>query len=128
MTGGWMACHDGSAIMINQAEGTNFDAVAPIIIGDNVFIGYGSIILPGVTIGSNVVIGAGSVVSRDVPDRSIVAGAPARQIGTYDAYLDKLVARNEDLPWRHLIECRKGGYDPSLEPGLAKLRQAHFFG
>ena len=44
------------------------DLAVPITIGDDVFIGANSCILPGVTIGSRVVIGAGSVVSRDIPD------------------------------------------------------------
>lgn len=49
-------------------------------IGQNCFIGGASIILPGITIGDNCVIGAGSVVTRDVPDRSLVVGNPARII------------------------------------------------
>jgi acetyltransferase-like isoleucine patch superfamily enzyme len=47
-------------------------------IGQNCFIGGGSIVLPGIEIGDNCVIGAGSVVTRNVPDRSLVAGNPAR--------------------------------------------------
>ncbi|PHK13765.1 hypothetical protein VF12_41225 [Nostoc linckia z15] len=47
-------------------------------IGNRVFIGAGSIIMPGVTIGNDVIIGAGSVVTKDVPDNSIFAGNPAR--------------------------------------------------
>lgn len=52
----------------------------PISIGDNVWIGGNSVILPGVTIGSNVVIGAGSVVTKDIPDWHIAAGNPCRVI------------------------------------------------
>lgn len=44
-------------------------------------IGGGSILLPGVTIGENALVGAGSIVTRDVPDRAIVVGNPARVIG-----------------------------------------------
>lgn len=51
---------------------------APVIIGDNVWIGGGVIIMPGVTIGNNVVIGAGSVVTKDVPRDSIAYGNPCR--------------------------------------------------
>lgn len=50
----------------------------PVTIGDNVWIGGGVRIVPGVTIGSNVVIGAGSVVTRDVPDNVVAAGTPCR--------------------------------------------------
>ena len=53
---------------------------APVIIGNNVWIGGGAIIMPGVTIGNNVVIGAGSVVTKDVPDNVIAYGNPCRVV------------------------------------------------
>lgn len=52
----------------------------PVKLGDNVWIGGGASILPGVTIGDNCVIGAGSVVTKDVESNTIVAGNPARFI------------------------------------------------
>lgn len=52
----------------------------PVIIGDDVWIGGGTIILPGVTIGNNVVIGAGSVVTKDIPDNKIAYGNPCRVV------------------------------------------------
>ena len=53
---------------------------APVIIGDNVWIGGGVVILPGVTIGSNTVIGAGSVVTKDIPEGKIAFGNPCRVV------------------------------------------------
>ena len=50
----------------------------PIHIGQNVWIGAGAIILPGVTIGDNSVIAAGSVVTKDVPENSVFGGNPAK--------------------------------------------------
>ena len=57
---------------------------APVVIGDNVWLGGGAILMPGVTIGNNVVIGAGSVVTRDFPDNTIACGNPCRIIRKND--------------------------------------------
>ena len=57
--------------------------IAPVIIGDRVFVGYGAVILPGVQVGNDVVIGAGAVVTSNVPANSVVAGVPARVIGSW---------------------------------------------
>lgn len=59
----------------------------PVRIGKNVWIGAGSIVLPGVTIGDNSVIGAGSVVTKDVPSNVVAFGNPCRvqrEIGEHD--------------------------------------------
>lgn len=53
---------------------------APVIIGNNAWIGGGAIIMPGVTIGDNVVIGAGSVVTKDIPSDKIACGVPCKII------------------------------------------------
>jgi maltose O-acetyltransferase len=51
----------------------------PVSIGQNVWIGGGAIILPGLSIGDDAVVGAGAVVTRDVPEGATVLGNPARQ-------------------------------------------------
>ena len=58
-------------------------------IGNNVFIGAGSIVLPGVTIGDNVIIGAGSVVAKDIPDNSVAVGNPARVVKPLSEFLEE---------------------------------------
>ncbi len=55
-----------------------YEAGKPIVISDNVWLGGGAIVLPGVTIGENSVIGAGAVVTRDVPPNVLAVGNPAR--------------------------------------------------
>lgn len=60
-----------------------------IEIMDNVFIGIGSIIMPDVKIGKNCIVAAGSIVTKDVPDNSIVAGIPAKVIGSFEDLVKK---------------------------------------
>ena len=55
-----------------------WEAAEPITIGDNVWLGGGAIVLPGVTIGENTVVGAGAVVVRDLPANVVAVGNPAR--------------------------------------------------
>ena len=62
-----------------------------IEIMDNSIIGTGAIILPDVRIGPNAIVGAGSVVTKDVPEGCIVAGNPAKVIGSYDENLEKRI-------------------------------------
>jgi len=62
---------------------------APVNIGDRVFVGYGAIIMPGVTIGDDSIVGAGAVVTRDVPRNTVVGGVPAEVLCS----TDELMAR-----------------------------------
>lgn len=61
-----------------QQRRDKLESAAPIAIGDNVWLGGGVIVCPGVTIGDNSVIGAGSVVTRDIPADVVAVGNPAR--------------------------------------------------
>ncbi len=63
-----------------DSRNSGYEYGIPITIGDNVWIGGNTCILPGVTIGDNVVIGAGSVVTKDLPDNVVAAGNPCRVI------------------------------------------------
>ena len=62
-----------------------WESAQPITIGDNVWLGGGVIVLPGVTIGENTVVGAGSVVAKDLPANVVAVGNPARVIRAVDA-------------------------------------------
>ena len=80
--------HDGGTHVLRKNE-PDICIYGPIIIGDWVFIGARSIILPNVKIGSNCIIGGGSVVTKDVPDNEVWAGVPAKKICTIDEYRKK---------------------------------------
>jgi acetyltransferase-like isoleucine patch superfamily enzyme len=63
-----------------RVQGVEPEQIRPISIGDDVWIGHSSKIMPGVTIGDGAVIGAGSIVTKDVAAYTLVAGAPARLV------------------------------------------------
>ncbi len=92
--------HDGTIGMINNAYGVRLDKVGKVDIRDNVAIGIGAAILPGVTIGPNAIVMPGSVVGRDVPPNSVVSGVPAQVVSTLDAYVESLRANpRETSTW-----------------------------
>lgn len=69
-----------------------------MVIGNEVFVGAESIILPGVTIGDRVVIGAGSVVTKNLESNSVYVGSPARRICSYDEYIYRNRKSMEECP------------------------------
>lgn len=92
-SGARLLTHDGSTKKI-----LGYSKVGRIDIGDDVFIGAASIVLPNVKIGNRVIVGAGSVVTKDIPDNSVAVGNPARVIGTYDNFVAKNQALFEITP------------------------------
>jgi maltose O-acetyltransferase len=86
-------CHDASTKGF-----LGYTKIGRVNIGNNVFIGAESVVLPGVTIGSNVIIGANSTVTHDIPDNSVAVGSPARVISSLDAYLQKEKERMTHSP------------------------------
>ena len=86
-------CHDAST-----KQFLNYTKIGRVTIGDNVFIGAESVVLPGVTIGSNVIIGANSTVAHDIPDGMVAAGSPAKIICTLEEYLAKERSRMGAAP------------------------------
>ena len=87
--------HDGG-VWIFRDEYPKIDVIAPIVVGNNVFIGSGCVILPNVIIGDNVVIGAGSVVTKSIPSNTVYAGVPARIIQNVDDYKNKVLRKTLD--------------------------------
>ena len=84
--------HDGSTWLMNDEKGRRY-FFRRVKIGNNVFIGVNSIIMPGVKIEDNVIIAAGSIVTKSVPSGVIIAGNPAKIIGNYDAYQKEVLEK-----------------------------------
>lgn len=85
-------------IALNEKPKTDVGIFRDIVVGNNVFIGMNSIILPGTTIGDNVIIGAGSVVRGNIPSNAVVAGNPATVLGDIKDYAQKAKSReNQDF-------------------------------
>ena len=76
----------------------NYTKIGRVTIGNNVFIGAESVILPNVKIGNNVIVGANSTVTKDIPDGVVVAGNPARIICTLEEYLAKQKKQMQKSP------------------------------
>lgn len=96
ISGTTILAHDGST-----KKFLGYSKVGPVTIGDNVFIGYGCIVLPNVTIGSKVIVGAGTVISKDIPDNVVVVqgkDSTYRILCTFDEYIEKQHKRMEQLP------------------------------
>jgi len=64
--------------------GKQFGEARPVRVGEQSWLGNGTVVLPGVTIGRHVVVGAGSVVTHDLPDHCVAVGNPARIVRCYD--------------------------------------------
>ncbi len=71
-----------------------FDCFGKVEIGDYVYLGNNSMIMPGVTIGDHVVVAAGSVVTKSIPSNVVVGGNPARIICDLDQYIEKNLIYN----------------------------------
>jgi acetyltransferase-like isoleucine patch superfamily enzyme len=82
-------------ISINEKPQTDIGILREIVVGNNVFIGMNSIILPGTKIGNNVIIGAGSVVRGTIPNYSVAAGNPATVISDIREFANKVKNRKD---------------------------------
>lgn len=118
--------HDAS--LINHL---GYARIGNVNIGDNVFIGAGSVILPCVTIGNDSIIGANSTVTHDIPPRTVYAGQPAKYICSLEDFLAKhkrqmavrpVYGEEFSLRANPSLELRKKMYDELSDgkPGYLK--------
>lgn len=105
--------HDGGVNILNKNKyfgDKKMDKIAPVIIGNRVYIGTGAYIMPGVTIGDNVVIGAGAIVVRDIPDNSVAVGVPAKVIESIDEYYQHGLEKKVFYPTNEMAKAEKKEY------------------
>lgn len=99
----------------------NYTKVGKVKIGNNVFVGASTVILPGVTIGDNVIIGAGSVVTKDIPSNVVFAGVPASKLCDLDVYLEKMKNLMKDT---HVFDeeyTERGGIDSLKKDEMKRI-------
>ena len=110
--------HDGGVKVLSDSgyfQGERMDIIAPIVIGDNVYIGTGAYIMPGVTIGNNCVVGAASVVTKDIPSNTVAVGIPAKVIKTMDEYYKSSVEKGCLYPTAKMSPEEKKQYFLNLK-------------
>lgn len=101
LSGTTVLAHDGSTKKI-----LGYSKVGNVVIGNNVFVGYVSIILPNVRIGNNVIVGAGTIVSKDIPDNVVVVQGKEstyRILCSYDEYVEKNKQKINNLPVSNIL-------------------------
>lgn len=111
----YLVAHDGAA-----QKHVGYSKVGKIKIGNNVFIGARSIVLPNVEIGDNCVIGANSVVTKSIPANYVATGNPARVVMSIEEYTNRLKRNMELLPvydWEYTIS---GGVDAKKKEQMNK--------
>lgn len=107
LTGVRILTHDAST-----KKFLGYSKIGKVEIGNNVFVGKGTIILPNVKIGNNVIIGAGTVVAKDVPDNVVIVGNPWRIICSCDEYIERNRRQMKnsmvnDTPWNEMTDEEK---------------------
>lgn len=102
--------------MYDSCNFKNGEQLCPIEVFDNVYIGMNAVILGNVRIGPNAIINAGSLVTNDVPENSIVAGVPAKVIGSLDKYIKLRGMIDKATPY----EFHRNGRE-SIDPKTAEM-------
>lgn len=112
--------HDWVTKVFLETDRQFVNSSGRVIIGDNVSFGQNVMVLKGVTIGDNCFIGAGSIVTKDIPSNSVAVGAPCRVIMTIEEYYQKRLqcCEKEALDYALSIQERFG-----RKPKLEEMRE-----
>lgn len=111
--------HEGAIWVLRHSDDVQFrnsDKFGKISVGNNVMIGVGAVIMPGVSIGNNVIIGARSVITTNIVDNVVIAGCPAKVICSIDEYKKKVA--NECVNTKHMTSAEKKSFLYKNKPEL----------
>lgn len=97
-----------------------YTKIGRVIIGNNVFVGASTIILPGVEIGDDVIIGAGSVVTKSIPSNSVACGNPAVIVCNKDEYIKRHFNNMNNRPVYSQEWTMKGGITSEMKSKMKK--------
>lgn len=119
----YLLAHDASS-----KPAIGYTRVGTIVIEDQAFIGARAVIMPGVRIGIGSIVAAGSVVTKSVPDYTIVAGNPAKPIGSVEDYFIKMKKLEENVPkYDSSFTIKNGVTAKQKEDMFAALLETHGF-
>lgn len=97
-----------------------FKTEQEIVLGNDVWVGHGVIVLSGVRVGNGAILAAGSVVTRDVSPYSIVAGNPAKEVRK--RFSDQVISELEDLNWWDMSESELQRIKPLFLMDLSEIK------
>ncbi|NSX53868.1 acyltransferase [Parasulfitobacter algicola] len=112
--------HDGAGWLVRDQKGRRY-SFRPIQIGNDVFIGSGTLLMPGVKIADRVIVAAGSVVTKSIPSGIVIGGRPAKYICDYSDFEQRALdwVSDTDMPdtdsYRNRIEAMA---DLSFKPEM----------
>jgi maltose O-acetyltransferase len=98
----------------------NYTKIKKVNIGNHVFVGAGSIILPGVKIGNNVVIGAGSIISHNIPNGVVAAGNPVKVLDSIEDFLNRRKKEMDNFPCFGNEYSLRENVSESMKDGMNK--------
>ncbi len=121
----YLLAHDAST-----KRHTDYAKIGRVTIGNNVFVGADTVVMPNVKIGDNSIIGTRSVVTKDVPENSVYAGNPAKFICTLDEYLKKNEEKMKHRPvydrsytlGGNIDDAKKAQMIAELEDGIGYVK------
>jgi len=122
-----MVAHTSDHTILKERYGDEnaptFGSIGRVTVGDNVFIGENSMILPNVTIGDHCIIGSGSVVVDDIPSESVAAGNPCQVITDLQSYRDHCLKKEKEMMRTYLRQFEKQDAAPRRDGIEAYVRE-----